>query len=86
MALAYRDTMEFVPVDVAKGIDRLTGQMVQADAEAPGGYTRLPKCKFCQNYKETEMNLGTCEASQQCPKFIAYGDMTAVTCEMYKPI
>jgi hypothetical protein len=82
--LEYRDTREFVPVDADKGLDRLTGEMVKADAVAPEGYTRLPKCKFCQNYKESEAHLGICEASMQEDKFIAYGDMTAVCCGMFK--
>lgn len=86
MALEYRDTREFVPVDVDKGLDRLTGQMVKADATAPAGYTRVPKCKFCANYTESEAHLGVCEASTQEPKFMAYGDMAAVTCEMFKGI
>lgn len=84
MELTYRDTREFVPVDVDKGLDRLTGEWVKADAPAPSGYTMMPKCKFCKNYTETEQHIGQCEASEQEPKFIAYGDMNAVTCEMYK--
>ncbi len=83
MALAYRDTREFIPVDADKGLDRLTGKMVQADGDAPAGYTKLPKCKFCKNYGESAQNIGICGASAMDPKFMAYGDMTAVTCEMY---
>ncbi|MTJ80190.1 MAG: 4-hydroxyphenylacetate decarboxylase small subunit [Telmatospirillum sp.] len=83
MNLAYRDTREFVPVDADKGLDRLTGAMVSADSLAPAGYTRLPKCKFCSKYLESETNIGTCGASAHEPKFMAYGDMTAVTCEMF---
>lgn len=85
MQNTYRDTREFVPVDVDKGIDRLTGEWVKADALAPEGYTLMPKCKFCKSYTETEPFIGQCEASMQEPKFIAYGDMNAVTCEMYNP-
>ncbi len=86
MQLEYRDTVEFVPVDVDKGLDRLTGELVKADAIAPKDYTRLAKCKFCANYAEADMNIGTCGASMQENKFMAYGDMTAVTCEMFKGI
>ncbi|WP_147820144.1 4-hydroxyphenylacetate decarboxylase small subunit [Salidesulfovibrio onnuriiensis] len=84
MKLEYRDTREFIPVDVDKGIDRLTGEFVQADAEAPKGYTQLPKCKFCANYVEEASFKGICGASTQEPKFMAYGDMTAITCEMFE--
>lgn len=84
MALEYRDTREFIPVDVDKGIDRLTGDMVKADAQAPEGYTTMPKCKFCKNYTEEKDFIGVCEASEQEPKFMAYGDMTAATCEKFE--
>lgn len=80
MSLEYRDTVEFIPVDADKGIDRLTGEFVQADDVAPDGYNQLAKCKFCKNYTATEENMGVCEASKQEPKFFAYGDMTAVSC------
>lgn len=83
MSLEYRDTVEFVPVDVDKGLDRLTGEMVQADSAAPEGYTQVAKCKFCSNYTASDENMGICEASQQTPKFFAYGDMYSVTCESY---
>lgn len=83
MKLSYRDTREFIPVDADKGLDRLTGKMVLADTDAPSGYTQLPKCKFCQNYAESSASIGTCKACLPEPDFMAYGDMTAVTCEMY---
>lgn len=84
MKMEYRDTREFIPVDVDKGIDRLTGEFVKADAEAPEGYSMLPKCKFCKNYNEKDTFIGVCEASAQEPKFMAYGDMAAVACDMFK--
>ena len=84
MKLEYRDTREFVPVDVDKGLDRLTGELVQADSTAPKGYTLLPKCKFCKNYTETEKHIGVCKASTQENSFMAYGDMSAVCCDMFQ--
>ena len=62
MTFTYRDTREFIPVDADKGLDRLTGKLVQADTDAPAGYTRLPKCKFCKNYMEEAANIGVCGA------------------------
>ena len=82
--LTYRDTRNFSPIDVTKGIDLITKEIVMADAEAPEGYEVMPKCKFCKNYKETEKFLGICEESMNEPKFIAYGDMAATTCKMFK--
>ncbi len=82
--LLYRDTRNYVPIDVTKGIDHLTGKIVLADDKAPEGYEEMPKCKNCKNYKSTEEQLGLCMASMNEPKFIAYPDMVAVTCKMYK--
>ncbi len=82
--LTYRDTYEYVSIDVTKGLDRLTGKWVHADDEAPDGYTLLPRCKNCKNYIVDTDLLGICEASTEDPKFFAYGDMIAVTCEWYK--
>ena len=82
--LVYRDTRNYAPIDVTKGIDLTTGETVMADAEAPKGAEAMPKCKLCKNFKSTEEYLGTCEASMNNPKFVAYPDMVAVTCGMYK--
>jgi len=82
--LIYKDTRNYAPIDVTKGMDLLTKQIVMADAQAPEGYEVMPKCKFCKNFKETDTFMGTCEASMNEPRFIAYPDMVAVTCEMYE--
>jgi hypothetical protein len=82
--LAYRDTRNFAPVDVTKGVDLITKEVVAGDDPAPADYEKMPKCKFCKNYTETETNIGICEASMNDPKFMAYGDMPAITCGMYE--
>lgn len=82
--LTYKDTRNYAPIDVTKGMDLLTKQIVMADAQAPEEYDIMPKCKFCKNFKETDSFMGTCEASMNEPRFIAYPDMVAVTCEMYE--
>lgn len=84
MSLVYRETIEYVPVDADKGLDRLTGQWVKADAAAPAGYTQLPRCAQCANYTAGENMMGTCEASKNTPKFFAYADMICTTCEDFK--
>lgn len=82
--LLFRDTRNYAPIDVRKGIDYLTGEIVAADVEAPKGYEVMPKCKNCANFKEDGEQMGICEASMGNPKFFAYPDMVAVTCDMYK--
>lgn len=83
MSLTYRETVEYVPVDADKGLDRLTGKWVQADSEAPRGYTLMAKCGNCRNYIKTDDHLGVCGASETEPKFFAYASMNATTCEFY---
>lgn len=82
--LLYRDTRNYVPIDVTKGIDHLTGKIVLADVEAPKGYEVMPKCKNCVNFKSDGEQMGICEASMNDPKFFTYPDLVAVTCGMYK--
>ncbi len=84
--LLFRDTRNYVPVDVTKGIDHLTGKIELADDYAPEGYEVMPKCKFCKNFSEDGQQMGICEASKNEPKFFAYPDMVAVTCPGYKQI
>jgi len=80
----YRNSRNFVPIDVAKGLDLSTGEKVNADDIDPN-YERLPKCQYCANFKENKekIGLGWCQADKKNP-FIAYPDMCAVTCGMYK--
>lgn len=80
--LTYRDTRDYVAIDVDKGIDHRTGQMVHADAVAPEGYEVLPKCKHCKYYKTSDETTGHCTADEQ--NFIAYADMAAITCRDYE--
>ena len=82
--LAYRDTRNYAPIDVIKGIDLWTKEIVLGDEPAPEGAEIMPKCKFCKNFTPMEDYLGTCEASKNDPKFMAYGDMNATTCSMFE--
>lgn len=81
----YRDSRNYAAVDVAKGIDLRTKQIVSADDVDPR-FERLPKCKHCKNFTPhaEKIEVGVCEASMNDPKFIAYPEMVAVTCGMYE--
>jgi len=82
--LQHKDCRNFCSMDVAKGICRRTGDVVQLDAESCAEYVQLPKCKFCANYAAgEEEGLGGCTAEDGQPW--AYPEMIAVTCEMFKP-
>ncbi len=84
--LLYKDTRNYTPIDVTKGIDHVTGNIVLADNEAPAGYEVMPKCKNCSNFTAGADHMGICEASMNEPKFFTYPDLVAVTCGMYKGV
>lgn len=82
--LLYRDALNYAPIDVRKGIDLVTRKIVSADAKAPEGYAPMPKCRMCRHYIREDDFTGVCNASMHKPKFMAYADMCAKTCEMFE--
>lgn len=78
----YRNSLNYVPIDVAKGMDRITGERVNADDTDPR-YERMPKCKYCEHFtlNSEKIGLGCCHMGKE---FIAYHDMVAITCMGYK--
>lgn len=82
--ILYKDAMDYSPIDVIKGVDLITKEIVMADDPAPAGYKIKPKCKFCKNFlvDDKKVYLGTCRASRT--GFMAYPDMTATTCKDYE--
>jgi hypothetical protein len=81
--ITYRNARDYAPIDVRKGIDLITKKIVSADALAPKGYKPLSKCRICKNYQPDDEFTGVCNASAHEPKFMAYADMCAVTCEKF---
>jgi len=81
--LQHSDCLNFCPVDVAKGVCRRTGDLTILDSNTCDCYKKLPKCKFCANYMTTEDQLGICKAEANKPW--AYGEMVAMTCDMFVP-
>jgi len=81
--LLFKDTRNYTPIDVTKGIDHVTGNIVLADNEAPAGYEIMPKCKNCSNFSADGEQMGICEASMDEPKFFTYPELVAVSCNMY---
>ncbi|MBF0315677.1 MAG: 4-hydroxyphenylacetate decarboxylase small subunit [Oligoflexia bacterium] len=79
----YRDTLNYAPVDVVKGIDLITKSLVKADDLAPPEYELLPKCKFCKHFSSGANSnyKGSCLGFAK--PFLAYPDMIAKTCSSY---
>lgn len=78
----YRNSLNFVPVDVAKGIDRTTGKRVNADDVDPN-YERMPKCMHCKNFTLNEEKIGLGICTMMGKEHLAYPDMVAITCGGY---
>lgn len=84
----HRDCRNYAPVDVTKGICHLSKELVLADAEQCNDFTVMPKCKHCTRFvvDAQTVEMGICGASAHEPKFFAYPDMVAVTCESYSAL
>jgi 4-hydroxyphenylacetate decarboxylase small subunit len=84
--LNHRDCRNFAPVDVTKGICHRTKELVLADAEQCEEFQLQPKCNNCKEFACTPdaVEMGICKISTAEPKFFAYPDMVAVTCDHYK--
>ena len=82
----HRDCRNFAPVDVSKGICHRTKEMVAGDVDSCEHFDRKPKCRDCQSFKaeKDRVELGVCLASTHEPKFLAFPDMVAVTCESFR--
>ena len=79
----YRNSINYIPIDVAKGIDRISNKRVNADDIDPN-YERMPKCRYCKNFtlNTEKIELGSCNINGK--EFLAYPDMSAVCCENYQ--
>lgn len=83
--MKHNDCLNFSPIDVAKGICRVTNTIIFIDSEPCTNFKELPKCKNCVNFiNANKDNIGTCTGLNK--EAWAYGDLNAVTCEGYKKI
>ena len=82
----HRDCHNYAPIDVVKGLCHVHKTIVLGDAEQCQDFNLMPKCKHCTQFKANPavVEMGTCEASTADPKFFAYPDMVAVTCEQFR--
>ena len=69
------DCRYYLPVDVFKGMCKITKDRITPETKSCKDYKIIAKCKFCKNYKNTKDNLGTCMGKTE-----AYPEMIATTC------
>lgn len=81
----HNDCRNFVPVDVAKGLCRVSKQMIFIDDTAVcPKFEQLSKCENCGNFVNPDSdNMGTCVGLSD-KEFWASGNMLAGNCEGYK--
>ncbi|MCM1990850.1 4-hydroxyphenylacetate decarboxylase small subunit [Oceanirhabdus seepicola] len=83
MNIKHNDCLHFSNIDAAKGICRLTGNIVEIDSDACASYDKKAKCKFCKNFTEESTDgIGTCVGLKV--NDWVYGELNAVTCSSYE--
>jgi 4-hydroxyphenylacetate decarboxylase small subunit len=81
--MKHSDCSNFSPIDVAKGICRLTNEMIFIDTSVCENFNEVSKCKNCSNFiNPNKDNMGTCVGLEK--QSWTYGELNAVTCEGYK--
>ncbi|MCT4606168.1 MAG: 4-hydroxyphenylacetate decarboxylase small subunit [Marinisporobacter sp.] len=79
----HNDCSNFAPIDIAKGICRLTNNIIFTDTATCPKFTALKKCKNCSHFTNSnEDNVGTCLGLEK--ESWTYGELCAVTCEGYQ--
>ena len=81
----HSECENFVPVDVVKGICRLTNEMVLIDSQVCSRFEAIPKCRSCTFFKNPDKDgIGSCTGLQK--DYWTAGNYNAGLCEGYKPV
>ncbi|MEG1255204.1 4-hydroxyphenylacetate decarboxylase small subunit [Clostridium sp.] len=81
--MKHNDCVNFSQIDVAKGICRLSNEMIFIDTPVCENFNEVSKCNNCANFKNPDKdNVGTCVGLKK--QSWTYGELNAVTCEGYK--
>jgi hypothetical protein len=70
-----KDCRFFLPVDVFKGLCKISKEPVAQESESCTEFDRIPKCRYCRHFTPEKDHLGKCRE-----KVLAYPDMIAVNC------
>jgi 4-hydroxyphenylacetate decarboxylase small subunit len=78
----HSDCENFAPVDVAKGICRLTNTPVLIDSSVCAKFEAIPKCSRCTFFKNSDRDgIGTCTGLEK--EYWTAGNYNAGLCEGY---
>jgi hypothetical protein len=70
-----KDCKYYLPVDVFRGMCKLSKDKIGPDDQGCDKAEKMPKCKFCANYTAEKEFLGNCMGT-----ILAYPDMIASKC------
>ncbi len=73
--LFCKDCTFYLPVDVFKGICKLSKEKISPDKPLCESGKQIPKCRFCKSYTAEKEYLGKCQGT-----ILAYPDMIASKC------
>jgi hypothetical protein len=78
MKFTCKECIYYLPIDVFKGLCKITKNNILPDAGECDKYQKMQKCKFCANFNISEKNnyMGKC-----MDKANAYPDMNARLCK-----
>lgn len=74
-----KDCRFYLPVDVFRGICKISKEKILPDDLFCRDAEKLPKCKFCIHFTDDRDYLGKCKGT-----ILAYPDMAASTCADFK--
>ena len=81
--MKHNECLNFASVDAAKGICRVSGEVVFIDSDSCTYFEKLPKCMHCKFFENQDNNhIGTCKGLDQ--EAWTFGDLTATTCKGYE--
>jgi len=75
MNAACKDCKFYLPVDVFRGMCKMSKEKINPDDPFCAKAEQMKKCKFCSNYQSEKDFLGKCMGTN-----LAYPDMIAGKC------
>lgn len=79
MNLKHNDCLNFCSIDAAKGMCRLTKQVVNIDSDTCGSLVLAPKCNNCRHFDNPDdKGIGMCSGLSK--ENWTFGSLNAITC------
>lgn len=78
----HNDCENFAPVDVTKGICRLTNELVLIDSPVCVKFAAIPRCRGCSFFRHPDKEgIGTCTGLQK--EYWTAANYSAALCQGY---